>query len=344
MVDPTTLDIKHIRYFIGVVDAGSLTRAAVALHVAQPALSSRIARIEDAFGVKLLVRSAQGVHPTEEGKILYVAANRLLRDLENVAETVRSLGRIPAGRVTVGCIQSAASMIAVPLIRAVLEQLPQVELSFVTGQSVEIYHRLMSGELDLAVIIRTSNVHGISSRKLLTENRLLAVSARNDPLPGLDKVTVAELIKLRFILPRPSVYSIREMIRDALKQREVEFTVLAETNSVEAITTLVAEGHGQSILPWSVVAPAVLAGDINVKKIVGTGFELPNELCRPVGLRSSSAIDAVESLIVTIVERLIADGTWRYATLHEDIVVKDQGRSVPEPWTSKSALAASGPR
>jgi LysR family transcriptional regulator, nitrogen assimilation regulatory protein len=334
MVDPTTLDIKHIRYFVGVVDAGSLTRAAVALHVAQPALSSRIARIEDAFGVKLLVRSAQGVHPTEEGKIFYVAATRLLRDLENVAETVRNLGLNPAGRVTVGCIQSAASMIAVPLIRAVLEQLPQVELSFVTGQSVEIYHRLMSGELDLAFIIRTSNVHGISSRKLLTESRLLVVSARNDPLPGLDKVTAEELIKLRFILPRPSVYSIREMIRRALKQRELELTVLAETNSADAIMTLVAEGRGASMLPWSVVGPRVLAGDLKVKQMVGTGFELPNELCRPVGLRSSSAIDAVESLIVTTCRRLVEDGTWRYATLHEDISVKDPGRSAPAPSIS----------
>jgi LysR family nitrogen assimilation transcriptional regulator len=275
MFDPKTLDIKHLRYFVGVVDAGSLTRAAAALHVAQPALSSRIARIEDAFGVKLLVRSAQGVHPTEEGKIFYVAATRLLRDLENVAATVRSLGRNPAGRVTVGCIQSAANLIAVPLIRAVLEQLPQVELSVVSGQSVEIYRRLMSGELDLAVIMRTSNVHGISSRKLLTEDLLLAVSARNDPLPGLDTVTAAELTKLSFVLPRPSVFSVHEMIQRALKACEVDtdlaetITVLAETNSVDALRTLVAEGRGASVLPWSVISPSVLAGEVKLKKIVG---------------------------------------------------------------------------
>ncbi|HEY3653358.1 MAG TPA: LysR substrate-binding domain-containing protein [Steroidobacteraceae bacterium] len=331
MVDPKTLDIKHLRYFVGVVDAGSLTRAAAALHVAQPALSSRIARMEDAFGVKLLVRSAQGVHPTEEGRILYVTAARLLRDLENVAATVRSLGRSPAGRVTVGCIQSAANMIAVPLITAVLEQLPQVELSVVSGQSVEIYRRLMSGELDLAVIIRTSNVHGISSRKLLTEDLLLAVSARNDPLPGLDTVTAAELTKLSFVLPRPTVFSVHEMIQRALKEREVDFTVLAETitvlaetNSVDALRTLVAEGRGASVLPWSVISPSVLAGDVKLKKIVGMDFRLPHELCRPVGLRSSSAIDAVESLIVTIVRRLIADGTWRYATLHEESTIRSK--------------------
>jgi LysR family nitrogen assimilation transcriptional regulator len=214
-----------------------------------------------------------------------------------------------------------------------VEQLPQVELSVVSGQSVEIYRRLMSGELDLAIIMRTSNVHGISSRKLLTEDLLLAVSARNDPLPGLDTVTAAELTKLSFVLPRPSVFSVHEMIQRALKEREVDFTVLAETltvlaetNSVDALRTLVAEGRGASVLPWSVIFPGVLAGDVKLKKIVGMDFQLPHELCRPVGLRSSNAIDAVESLIVTIVRRLIADGTWRYATLHEES--KEQGRSV----------------
>jgi LysR family nitrogen assimilation transcriptional regulator len=318
MVDPKTLDIKHLRYFVGVVDAGSLTRAAAALHVAQPALSSRIARIEDAFGVKLLVRSAQGVHPTEEGKVFYVAATRLLRDLANIADTVRSLGRSPAGRVTVGCLQSAANMLAMPLIRAVWEQLPQVELSFVSGQSVEIYRRLMSGEFDLAIIIRTSNVHGISSRKLMTEDLLLAVSAANDPLPGLDTVTAADMTKLNLILPKTSVFSVQEMIQRAFKEHGVDFTVLTETNCADVLTTLVAEGRAASVLPWAVISTRVLAGDVKLKKIVGMDLQRTNELCRPIGLRSSSAVDAVENLIVPIIRRLIADGTWRHATLHED--------------------------
>jgi LysR family nitrogen assimilation transcriptional regulator len=318
MIDPKTLDIKHLRCFVGVVDAGSMTRAAAALHVAQPALSSRIARIESAFGVKLLVRSAQGVHPTEEGKILYVTATRLLRDLANVADTVRSLGRGPAGRVTVGCMQSTANLLAVPLMREVLEQLPQVELSFVAGPGVEIYRRLMSGELDLAVIIRNSNVHGISGRKLVTEDMLLAVSAKNDPLPGLDIVTAFELTKLSFVLPKPSVFSVHEMLQRAVNDREVAFTVLAETNFVDALRTLVAEGRAVSVLPWTVIAPCVLAGDVKLKKILGMDFQLPVELCRPAGRRSSSAIDAVENLIVTIIRRLITDGTWRYATFHQE--------------------------
>jgi LysR family transcriptional regulator, nitrogen assimilation regulatory protein len=104
MSDSVALDIKNLRYFVGIVDAGSVTRDSAMLHVAQPALTTRIRRLEDQLGVQLLVRGPSGVHPTAEGEVLYATAKRLLRDLENVADSVRTLGREPHGHVAMGCL------------------------------------------------------------------------------------------------------------------------------------------------------------------------------------------------------------------------------------------------
>lgn len=315
MIDPTTLDIKHLRYFVGVVDAGSVTRAAAVLRVAQPALSSRIRRIEDEIGVKLLVRSAQGVHPTEEGKLFYATASRLLRELSDVTAAVRALGREPTGRVIVGCLHSTAEMIAVPLISTVLQQMPKVQLSFVSGQSIDIYHRLASGELDLGIIFKTSNVHSLGSSNLIMEELLLTVSAANDPFGGRDEVSVAELADVGLILPKASVFSVNEMVQRALLERAAAVRVVAEVDSLTALTALVAKGVGASLLPWSAIRGQVSSGAVAVKRLREAQFQRVIELCRPLDRPSTSAIDAVEKIIHAVIREQIVSGEWQHARL-----------------------------
>lgn len=315
--DPATIDIKHLRYFVGVVDAGSLTRGAAMLHIAQPALTNRIKRLEDELGVQLLVRSAHGVQPTEEGKVLYATARRLVRELADVADYVRTRGRNPSGQVTIGCLHSAANLLAVPLIGSVLSDLPQVKLAFVSGQSKDLFHRLRMGELDLAIIFGAAGVPDVTTRALIHETLLLAVAASQDPFPGRDRINVSELSTLKLILPAASVFSVHELVRQALKERSIDVPVVAEVDCLNALTTLVAQGRGASVLPWAAIGGPVEAGDVVVKRIDGAAFERTTQLCRPAGRDSSSATDAVERLTIQTIASLMRDDAWRYARLEQ---------------------------
>ena len=116
------MQFRHLRYFVKIVEAGSFSRAAAAIHVAQPALSQQIAELEARMGVALLVRSARGVRPTAAGDILYREASAILRDLEQLPGIVRSSGGEAEGAVRVGF----ASMIAAITSRRIRREMQEV--------------------------------------------------------------------------------------------------------------------------------------------------------------------------------------------------------------------------
>ena len=127
---------RHLRYFAKIVEAGSFSRAAVLIHIAQPALSKPIAELEDEFGVTLLQRSARCVRSTVAGEELYQEARKLIRRVDDLPSIVRS----SQGDVRVVVPFGMASTVAPALTGKMLEicrnTLPQVTLRFVTGDSL----------------------------------------------------------------------------------------------------------------------------------------------------------------------------------------------------------------
>src|SRR5215469_4456997 len=102
------MQFRQLRYFVKIVEAGSLSRAASIVHVAQPALSQQVAELEERLGVALLQRSARGVRPTAAGEILYKEAAAILHQLDQLPGVVRSSTGEPEGTVNLGFVSSLA--------------------------------------------------------------------------------------------------------------------------------------------------------------------------------------------------------------------------------------------
>src|SRR4029079_13640274 len=100
------MQFRHLRYFVSVVEAGSFSRAAAAIHVAQPALSQQNAQLEERLGQPLLKRSSRGVRPTAAGDALYRKASAILRQLERLPELVRSSSGETQGTVQRGHVDT----------------------------------------------------------------------------------------------------------------------------------------------------------------------------------------------------------------------------------------------
>ena len=152
------MDLKQLEYFVRVAELGSFTRAAVALDVAQPALSRQVRLLEVELRQNLLTRNGRGAAPTEAGKLLLEHGRGILHQVERAREELGRVRGALAGRVALGLPPSVAKAMAVPLIREFRQRMPDATLSISEGLSVGMQESLVTGRLDIALLYNASPV------------------------------------------------------------------------------------------------------------------------------------------------------------------------------------------
>ncbi len=309
----SSIDLKHLRYFVGVVDAGSLSRAAQRLHIVQPALSNRMSALEQYLGTLLLHRTPSGVRPTEAGKILYASATRILRELQSVADELAVLSSAPVGSVRFGCSPSTSTVLAKPLIDAVIQKLPHVRFSFVCAASTDIYQRLLRGDLDLALIYKDGAVPGVTGTPLVRENMFLVASAEDPRFQNMEAISAQRASEFDLVLATQSRYFGTEVIHDRFLAAGVRLRVVAQIDSVDALFDMLAPGGAVSIIPWAACAQRERAGSIRVVPVSGIDLWRVLDFCVPSEHPLTPAAEAVASLARSVVAQLIGAGSWRHA-------------------------------
>lgn len=167
------MNLRRLKYFVKIVDIGSLTQAADVLHIAQPALSQQLATLEGELQQQLLIRTKRGVTPTEAGNILYMHAQTILRQCEQAHSAVNCAGQALSGQVSVGlALGSAAPNMAAQLLQAVREQHPRILLYINENFNSVLAELVTEGRMDMAVIAEPrpakalSVVNGGAARQL----------------------------------------------------------------------------------------------------------------------------------------------------------------------------------
>ena len=146
------MQFRQLRYFVKIVEAGSFSRAATLIHVAQPALSQQIHELEDRLGVMLLQRSARGVSPTAAGEVLFREATSILHQLDKLPTVVRSTSGEAEGAVKVGLASSVAPILIGPLLERVKTTLPKVNLKLSDDDSGTLQAGVAASSFDMAVV------------------------------------------------------------------------------------------------------------------------------------------------------------------------------------------------
>ena len=168
------MNFRRLKYFVKIVDIGSLTQAAEVLHIAQPALSQQVATLEGELNQQLLIRTKRGVTPTDAGKILYTHARAILRQCEQAQLAVHNVGQALSGQVSIGFAPgTAASSITMPLLQAVRAEFPEIVIYLHENSGAVLNEKLINHQLDMAVIYEHSPVAGVSSQALLKEDLFL---------------------------------------------------------------------------------------------------------------------------------------------------------------------------
>jgi len=295
------VDTRRLFSFVRVVDAGSITRAADLLHIAQPALSQQMTALETHFGQQLLVRSKQGVEPTEAGRALYRHAQVILRQLDQAQADVEVVGRELAGGVSVGLAPlSTVNAIALPLLGAVRREYPRVLLHINENFGGVLSEALMTGRMDMALLYQLGPIRGVDFEQLLTEELVLVAPSEAD-LPGQQNapVLVADLTEVPLLLPGPT-HTIRRVVEAAFNRSRTTAHVVGEVESVALMARAVRAGLGATVLPLSVAQRMLGAQDLQVR-FPDPALVVQVSLGTPAGQPLSRPAEAVRTLLRGVV-------------------------------------------
>lgn len=300
------MNLRRLKYFVKIVDVGSLTQAAEILHIAQPALSQQIATLEGEFHQQLLVRATRGVTPTEAGRVLYRHAQVMLKQFEQAQADVRNSGRALSGQVSVGLAPgTAASALALPLLKTVRARHPDVVLYLNENLGTTLCEQVDNGRMDMAVLYGgRSIVQGLSFEPLLTEELVLVAPAvGNDAKGEPSQVALSDLRNLDLMLPRAHNY-LRQYIDAAFASLQMVPRVVAEIESAATLSAAVANKVGATVLPASAARAVAESIQARVCRIVSPSIEVPLALCMSDRLPLSEPAQAVRAIILELVDNL----------------------------------------
>lgn len=296
------MQYRHLHYFVSVVDAGSFSRAAETIHVAQPALSQQIAQLEEQLGVSLLLRSARGVRPTAAGDVFYREATSILGRLQNLPGILRSSSRVSEGAVRLGMSSTLLATFAGPFIEACKARLPKVALKLAVTDSQTIKSRIEANALDLGVVFEDELVVTFS-RKPLFRQRLYLICRK----PQLDAATVslAELAGMPLVLPAaPNIT--RTVLDRAFAAAKVSPNVVMEADVLSNILSAVRTGIGDSVLPKGDLAD-ISGDDLAKPTLIEPPLHLTCSVISSGNFPLTSASEAVRDLLAELVEQYLRE-------------------------------------
>jgi LysR family transcriptional regulator, transcription activator of glutamate synthase operon len=243
------MEIAQLRYLVALAEELHFTRAAAREHIAQPALSQQIRRLEEEVGLALVERTTRRVSMTDAGELLVARARRVLAELDAARAELQALRGVQSGRVSVGALHTMGP-IDLSLVLAVFHSRhPAVELTVREQSSEELAEMLRVDELDLAFLSVTERIesHGLGLHQLVSEE-LVAVLPPDHRLGDRRRVRMAELADEQFISFREGA-RLRELLMSAGRSAGFEPQIKLESNESRRIRRLVSRGMGVAILP-----------------------------------------------------------------------------------------------
>ncbi|WP_213769068.1 LysR substrate-binding domain-containing protein [Caballeronia sp. dw_19] len=299
------MDIRQLRYFVAIVDRGSFSKAADQLRVAQPSLSQQVAGLEAELKTLLLLRSHQGVQPTEAGRALYLRAREVIRQMEQIPLAMRMTG-MESGRVAIGLPTSVAVVFALPLFEYTRGHFPGIRLQIVEGMSGYLAELMANGRLDMAILFRESETRGVSVAPLFEES--LFVFGEIEGIGGAEDVPLRRLANVPMVLPS-TANGLRILIDRAFAREGIEPEVIGDIDSLPTMLAIARRGKVVTIVSSDAFGRHTEDEHL-IHALVGPEIHRPVGLCVPNALPVSAASLAIQKVVRELTAELIGSGVW----------------------------------
>jgi DNA-binding transcriptional LysR family regulator len=300
------MDLRQITYFMRVYDAGSFNKASRQAHVAQPALSVQIARLEEELNVVLFERHANGVVPTIAGRRFYEICQRIVSDMSAAKAEMAAFSKSVSGRLRVGLPPSACRTVLGQFLPRFADDHPNVEIVIHEAFSGTLTQWVLDGTVDFAIASRPQNEEGLSYRLIHSEPVVLA---SNSPEFGgmLSPVDLRSVRSLKLIAPLPQ-HEVSRSVLQHLKDIGIRIDRIMYLDGYASTIEMLRNSDWATLTAWSVVYSELENESINVHPLVGT--DLTYHLCL-VHLPGTTLSPAAQKF-VDMMQQAFIDYTARY--------------------------------
>ncbi|RAU48158.1 LysR family transcriptional regulator [Pseudomonas sp. RIT412] len=305
------MDIRELRSFIHIARLGSFSRAAIDLHIAQPALSRQVAKLEEEIGESLFVRHGRGVRLTSAGASLLERAEMIVNLVAQTGEHVRASKDNLTGHLALGLPPAVGIWVAPAIVEAFKNAWPAVGLHIREGLSSSLQEWVLDRRVDIAVVYNQPPLDALHIAPLNSEPMVL-ISASGDAHfseIGRESLTFREVADLPLIAPA-FPHADRRVLEQAAAQHGAHLHVALEVDSVSLTKELVAAGHG-----YAVITQTAVQREIDDGKLRAIAIERPpiRSVVSIVTLREqqpSRLVQAASEIITHSMRSLVTEGAW----------------------------------
>jgi LysR family transcriptional regulator, hca operon transcriptional activator len=243
------MELRHLRYFVAVAEAGSLTVAAEqTLHTSQPSLSRQIRDLERELGARLLTRRARGIELTPAGRTFLDHARLVLSQIEAAAEAVQRVAHPAKPCFTIGFLTGHELTWMPEALQILRDELPNIDVLISSQYSPRLADGLSTGKIDAAFLRREKGVPGLAFR-LLVKEPLMVILPSNHRLAALKAISPRDLAGEPFVIVSDTAPVLRGVIDDYLKQCGINITPAHEADHVTMGISLIVSTRGVGLLP-----------------------------------------------------------------------------------------------
>jgi len=256
----SSMELRHLRYFVAVAETENVTRAAAKLRIAQPAVSRQIRDLEDELGVPLLERNAKSVRLTEAGRLFLQEAREVLARADAAVVKVQAASGRSRGELHVGYAPSLTARILPRALRQMQAEFPQIRVLLHDLSSEEMLAQLREGKLHVALMVEPAapQLRGMRFREL-ARYALRVAAAPKHPLTRSRSVTHAQLSGLPLVgYSRADYPEYHQRLADLFTGTARPPQIVEEHDSVTSLIAAVEAGRGVALLPECV---ACLVGE-----------------------------------------------------------------------------------
>jgi LysR family nitrogen assimilation transcriptional regulator len=307
------MELRQLRYFVAIVDHGSLSRAALVLHVAQPALTQQLRQLEDELGVQLLHRSAQGVLSTDAGKVFYEHAQAILKQVADARSAVTQSAERPSGGVTLGLPHSISGALALPLLTAARATYPQITLQLTEELTGNLSEQLKSGRVNLAVLFDDGQLTQFATTALVEEQLRFICRADAAFALGEQALTLERALQTTLILPGLQ-HGVRPRIESVVRAAGLKVSNVIEINSIAILKSAILADMGATLLPSAPVLDELQRGTMRAHDVRAPAISRTVVLCASKNIPLTNAASAISRLVRQVSAELCAGAKWPGAT------------------------------
>ncbi|EGY9746596.1 tricarballylate utilization LysR family transcriptional regulator TcuR [Salmonella enterica subsp. enterica serovar Kentucky] len=306
------MELRQLRYFVRIIETGSMGSAAQDLDIGVSALSQQMSRLENELAIRLLQRTSRGVTPTNAGLAFYSQAQLALRHADDAILAARE-ARL-SGHVSVGMAPSTASILGIPFIHAMQENYADVRLHVVESLSGNLERMINTRKIDLAVVFQKDKILRWSARPILEEQLFLIGShALLAELPD-NPITPEQLAGIPLIMPSQG-HGLRGRLDAVCQEHALNVEIVAEIDGLALLMRAVRDGLGATLQPGAAISHL----DNDALRVIGVHnpvLSRPNFLVSLSDDELTPAGLAARVVLTKVMRQLVDAGEWPGATLY----------------------------